>query len=225
MPKPTGAAAAKRLIIYELDGTLVDSLEDLVAAVNVMLGEMGASPLSAREIRRHVGWGLHELVRRCLCTDEARRIERGMTRFRAYYGRHLLDHTQLYPGARDVLDHFRARRQGIVTNKPNPFCRDVLEGLGVSGYFSEVIAGDSGHPKKPDPAGVRALLKSARVDPSESLLVGDSPIDVETGRRARVFTIGVLNGFADEQELQAAAPDAVAHDLGELLAMAKARGW
>lgn len=215
----------KRLIIYDLDGTLVDTLEDLAAAVNEMLRLCQAPPLALSEVRRCVGRGVRELVRRALKTDEAKRLDDGIQVFQAYYERHLLDHTRLYPGAREILEHFKDRRQAVLTNKPNPFSRDIVEALGVAPYLFELVAGDAGFPKKPDPSAVHALMRVAEVSPDETLMVGDSPIDVETARNAGVEAVCLLHGLSDEAELSAASPDVLVRDFAELLALVKARRW
>ena len=215
----------KRLIVYDLDGTLVDTLGDIVQAANHMLGELGSPALAAGDIRRYIGSGVQELLTHCLKTDDPARVAQGVTLFRAYYTAHLVDHSQLYPGARTVLDHFRARRQAVITNKPNPYASDILHALGVADYFCEIVGGESAFPKKPDPAALLALMEQARVGPPETVFIGDSPIDVETGRRAGVTTAMVLHGFSDEAELRVAEPDVLVKDFSELLRAAKQAGW
>lgn len=215
----------KQLILYDLDGTLVDTLADITCAANHMLRILQASAVSAHEVRGYIGCGVHELVKRCLNTEDPKRIEYGVSVYRAYYARHMLDQSRLYPGAREVLDYFNARRQAVITNKPNPFSREILTALGVADYFFEIIAGDSAYPKKPDPSAARAMVQRAGSRPEETLLIGDSPIDIETGRRAGVATIGVLHGFSDKGELLAAAPDVLVQDFSELLQHAKKEDW
>lgn len=215
----------KRLIIYDLDGTLVDTGEDIAEAVNAMLKELTGAALPRDAIRRCVGQGLHDLVRRCLKTDDEALVERGTVLFGDYYGRHLLDHSRLYPQARQTLDYFRDRTQAIVTNKPQPFARDLLAGLGVADYFLEIIAPGSGFPKKPDPAAVHHLMARQRLAAEEVLLVGDSLIDVETGRNAGVLTVALTHGFQDQEDLAAADPDLLVHNFEELLALARRQTW
>ena len=215
----------KRLVLYDLDGTLVDTLEDLTAAANHMLRILQAPPVSSHEVRRAVGRGVHELVRSCLKHEDPKRLAYGVDVFRAYYARHLLDHSHLYPGAQAVLEHFKGRHQAVITNKPEPFSREILERLGVAGYFVEVIGGDAGLPKKPDPAAVMALMQRHGTAPAETLLIGDSPIDVETGRNAGVLVVGVAHGLTDGPELAAARPDALVTNFQELLARAGQEGW
>ena len=215
----------KKLVLYDLDGTLVDTRQDLVQAVNQMLTEMGISPLPADQIVRLVGRGLRQLVTDCLKTQDPQRIERGIQIFQPYYADHLLDHSRLYPGARELLEYFKDRKQAVLTNKPNPFSLEILMGLGVRSFFSEIIAGDSGGPKKPDPAALGSLLSRQGVRPAEALFVGDSAIDVQTGRNAGVETVIVLHGFSDENETRASKPDLTVRNLGELKGLAEIRNW
>lgn len=213
------------LIIYDLDGTLVDTLDDITQAANVMLRQMDRRPLSATEVRPLIGRGVHDLVRRALKTDDAARIDAGVQAFRTYYRQHFLDRSRLYPGAEAVLAHFGSRYQAVITNKPNPFSQAILAGLGVADYFVEVIAGDSPLPKKPDPAAVHAVMTRCGVRPGDTVFVGDSALDVETGRNAGVHTVGIAHGFGDLQELAAASPEVIVQDFQELLALAQRQGW
>lgn len=219
------SASRKRLIVYDLDGTLVDTAEDITEAVNAMLTQMAASPLSRDEIRRLVGRGLHDLIVRCLDTNDPQRIREGLDAFEAHYAAHLVDHSVLYPGVPEVLDYFHDRRQAVLTNKPNPFARDLLAALGVAPRFCAILAGTDGHPKKPDPTALEELMRTQGVGAGETLLVGDSVIDVETGRNAGVLTVIVAQGFEDQQALQAARPDVLVTQFAQLLQVAKRHGW
>ena len=215
-----------RLILYDLDGTLVDTREDITRAANHMRAQMDLPPLSLREVCRFVGLGLRQLVASCLeAQEDDVRIEEGMRIYRAYYAEHLLDHTVLYPGVREVLDHFRGRSQAVVTNKPNPYSRQILEGLGVAGYFVKIVAGDSGYAKKPDPSAILSLMEEEQALSSQTVLVGDSPIDVEAGTRAGICTVAVAQGFSDRQELESARPQQLVDNFGQLLELARSRGW
>lgn len=215
----------KRLIIYDLDGTLVDTGEDIAAAANHMLRRMSTSPLSYDEIRRLVGRGLHDLVKRCLKTYDAQRIQEGLEMFGAYYGEHLLDHSALYPHALEALNYFKSRLQAVITNKPDPFAHDLLEGLGVTDYFVQIVAVGAGYPRKPDPTAVHSMMEKTGVGPDETLLVGDSVIDVHTGRNAGVLTVILTQGFEDPEELLSAHPDVMVPDFETFLTIATQRGW
>ena len=220
-----GLGPTKRLILYDLDGTLVDTRVDITHAANHMRTQMGLAPLPQAEVCRSVGLGLHQLVQSCLETQEAARIEQGMAIYRAHYSAHLLDHTALYPSVKEVLEHFRERAQAVVTNKPDPYSRRILERLGVAGYFLEIVAGNSGWPKKPDPAGILAVMQKAGATPEQTVLVGDSSIDVQSGARAGIATVGVAQGFCERAELEAAGPNALVENFSQLLELARGQGW
>lgn len=214
-----------KLVLYDLDGTLADTREDIACAANYMLREMGAPELTRDQVACHVGQGLHHLVSGCLGTADKKKIEAGARYYRDYYGRHMLDHTVLYPGAREVLEYFRSRRQAVITNKPNPFSRQILEALGAADFFFQILAGDSGHPHKPDPRAMQYVMQQAPASPAETVFIGDSLIDIQTGRNAGVKTVVVSHGFSAEDELQSAAPDGLFRNFSELLAHARRERW
>ena len=212
-------------MVYDLDGTLVDTLDDIAAGVLQTLRMLGAPPVPVSEIRRVIGRGVHDLIRQCLNTDDARRVDEGVAAFRAYYTDHCLDRSRLYPGAERVLEHFAGRHQAVITNKPDPFAHRILEALGVAGRFIQIIAGNSAYPPKPDPASLNALMQQTGAAPAETLVIGDSAIDVETGKRGGASTVMVLHGLGAEAELRAAGPDALVADFAELLVLAQQRKW
>ena len=215
----------KSLIVYDLDGTLADTRVDIAQAANRMRAQTGLPPLPEKEICGYVGLGLRRLVEGCLGTADPARIEEGTRIYRAYYSQHLLDHTALYPGVRDVLEHFRGRGQAVITNKPDPYSRQILEGLGVAGYFLEIVAGNSGWPKKPDPESLRAVLGKEGIPPQDALFIGDSPIDIETGAKAGVLTVAVAQGFCEREDLAQAGPDHLVGGFPELLELAREQAW
>lgn len=215
----------KRLIVYDLDGTLVDTLEDIAASANHMRAQLGLPQLPARQIRGYIGQGLHELVRHCLQTEDPKLVDQGTKIYRRYYTLHLLDHSRLYPDVPAVLAHFKGRRQAVITNKPNPYSRDILTALGIAEYFIDIIGGNSAYPKKPDPTSLLALMASEQIDAADTLFVGDSPIDIETGRKAGVLTVTVMHGLSDREELMRAQPDLLVSDFQEFLAAARHHRW
>ena len=214
-----------RLVVYDLDGTLVDTREDIALAVNHMLKSLDAPALPQAVIGGFVGRGLDRLAQSCLGTEDVRRIEKGAKIYRDYYGKHMLDNTRLYPGALELLNFFKGRKQVVITNKPNPFSRDILIALGVSDFFSDIVAGDSDFPKKPDPSAVVSILQRERIEPAETLFVGDSSIDIETGRRVGAHVVVVTHGFTTEKDLLAAHPDAIVPNFSGLLKLAQSKGW
>lgn len=215
----------RRLIVYDLDGTLVDTLEDIAASANHMLRELQRPAVPAHVIRGYIGQGLAQLVRACLATDDADALARGTTIYRAYYTQHLLDRTRLYPDARRACEFFQPKRQAVITNKPDPYSRDILTALGLAPFFCDIIAGDARYPKKPDPTSLLALMQTEGVVGQETVFVGDSPIDIEAGRKAGVMTVALTHGFTDLKDLQAAHPDVLVDSFEQLIQIAQRQGW
>jgi phosphoglycolate phosphatase len=215
-----------RLVAFDLDGTLVDSHQDLADAANALLTELGAAPLPADAITSMVGEGAAVLVRRALTHAGLDTETPGaLPRFLVHYDARLLATTRLYPGMGAALDAVRATRQiAVLTNKPQAATVKVLDGLGVLDSFAEVIGGDTVHGRKPDPSGLLALAAHAGVRPDETLLVGDSPIDLETARRAGTRICLARYGFGyrfadrdfDGTELFIDAPSALADLMARL---------
>ncbi len=215
----------KQLIIYDLDGTLVDTREDIARAANYLRSVMNLSPLTRETISGFVGRGVFHLVSNCLGTQDPKQVEKGIKIYRDYYGRHMLDNTALYPDTGEILAYFKNKNQAVVTNKPNPYSKDILHALGVGSYFLDIIAGDSEHPKKPDPAALFFLMKKCRAGKGETLFVGDSVVDIETARNAGVEIAIVSHGFEKENDLKSASPDFMVKNFKELLALAGSRKW
>jgi phosphoglycolate phosphatase len=199
----------RRLIVFDLDGTLVDSSGDLAAAVNVMLAELvpDTPPLPLDAVRSFVGNGASVLVRRSLdAAGMAVETQDALPVFMKAYAEMLLATTRLYDGVDGMLDALRGQPLAVLTNKPGPFSRDILEGLGVIDRFEAVWGPDDASARKPDPAGLVRLVEHCRHRLEEAVLVGDSAIDVATARAAGVPAIGVAWGF-DPSSLRAAEPD------------------
>lgn len=185
------------LIVFDLDGTLIDSQRDIVLSANEMLESYGAAPLPAGDVARMVGEGAQVLVGRALVTAgiHASPAE-ALDRFKAIYDRRLLDHTVPYAGIPDVVMAAAGRATlALLSNKPGKPTRRLLEAFGLARYFAHVVGGDSAFPRKPDPAGMRHLMSASGATPASTLLVGDSMIDVLTARGAGVPIAVVLYGF------------------------------
>jgi phosphoglycolate phosphatase len=205
-----------QLVVFDLDGTLVDSKVDLALSVNAMRGQLGLTPLPLDLIASYVGHGVTILIRRALgdqASDED--VERGLAFFLDYYKRHMLDNTLTYPGVREALEELRDRKLAVLTNKPVNFSREMLTRLGVASHFAYIYGGNSFPMKKPDPIGVYKLMEDLKVSAQETIIVGDSDTDVLTGRNAGIWTCGVTYGFG-APTLAQAAPDLLLDDLREL---------
>jgi phosphoglycolate phosphatase len=197
------------LLIFDLDGTLIDSRQDLANAVNATRAHMAMSPLENERVYSYVGNGAPVLVRRSL-GDQATeaQVQEALEFFLEYYREHDLDYTTLYPGVRESLDRFRAagKKMAVLTNKPVRMSRHIVDGLGVGGHFFQVYGGNSFEFKKPHPMGVEALIEEAGVGREATMMVGDSSVDVETARNAGIRCCGLTYGFQPES-LQDPAPD------------------
>ena len=212
-----------RLFVFDLDGTLVDSKQDLALSVNAMRQELNLAPLPLDQIASYVGHGVNLLVRRALgtyATDE--NIEKGLAFFLQYYRHHMLDNTAPYPGVAEALEALRTHKLAVLTNKPVNFSREMLVRLGFAPYFAFVYGGNSFAQKKPDPMGLHKLMEDLNVPAGQTLMVGDSDTDVLTGRNAGVWTCGVSYGFG-AHTLQQIVPDLIIDDLRELPALVNDR--
>jgi phosphoglycolate phosphatase len=186
-----------RLLVFDLDGTLVDSRRDLADATNALLVELGALPLPVDTVAAMVGEGAAVLVRRALSASGLDPATPGaLDRFLAHYERRLLVHTRPYHGTREALVQLQTICPlAVLTNKPTRATTSILDGLDLAGFFTWVVGGDTAHGRKPEPAGLRWLMEQAGADPRETTLVGDSPIDRETAVRAGAGICLVRYGF------------------------------
>src|SRR5215468_7955880 len=202
-----------RLLIFDLDGTLVDSRQDLANSINAMLRHYRKPELPLEVIASYIGDGAPMLVRRSLGDpDDESYVQSALEFFLLYYREHKLDNTFVYPGIKECLDSIRSSRNGsgmkmsVLSNKPVGPSRAIVEALGLGNYFFQVYGGNSFHTKKPDPTGVRALLEESGTEAGQTVIIGDSDIDVLTARNAGTYSIGVNYGFAPHTFVDA-APD------------------
>jgi phosphoglycolate phosphatase len=205
-----------RVLIFDLDGTLIDSKLDLAHSVNAVLDHMGRVPLSHEKIYSYVGNGAPLLVRRALgegVTDAE--ADKGLAYFLSYYRQHMLDNTVTYPGVREGLELLASYPMAILTNKPVRFSQAIIEGLGLSRFFRFIYGGNSFERKKPDPIGVETLLRDLGATSHQAMMVGDSDVDVRTARNAQIWACGVSYGLGAEG-LRAHPPDVMLDSLVEL---------
>lgn len=214
--EPKSGKLECRLLIFDLDGTLINSETDLALSVNATRAQWGLAPLPERVIASYVGRGVAVLVRRALEGEASEKdIENAIPFFTGYYERHMLDHTVAYPGVLEALDALSDRTLAVLSNKLVILSRRILDGLGMLSRFSFVYGGDSFDRKKPDPEGVLRLMQETGHTAAETLVVGDSDVDVQTARNAGVWSCGVSYGIGSES-LGGAAPDFMVDDLREV---------
>jgi phosphoglycolate phosphatase len=213
--------SAVRVLIFDLDGTLIDSKLDLAHSINATLEHMGRAHLTHDKIFSFVGSGAPVLIRRALgegVTDAE--ADAGLAYFLSYYRAHMLDNTIPYPGVREGLQLLENHPMAILTNKPVRFSQAILDGLGLARYFRFVYGGNSFEKKKPDPMGVEVLLRDLGAAPREAMMVGDSDVDVRTARNAGIWACGVSYGLGSDG-LRANPPDLMLDSLTELPARLK----
>ncbi len=207
-----------RLLVFDLDGTLADSKQDLAQAVNATRASVQLPALAPQVLYTYVGNGAPALIRRALGDHfNQQQLDQSLRFFLDYYRLHMLDHTRLYPGVREALDGMRAGglELAVLTNKPVRFSRDLLCGLGLGDHFRVVYGGNSFETKKPHPEGLEKVMADTGVAPAQTMVVGDSAVDVRTARNAGAWACGVTYGFQPETFTED-PPDLVVDSLVEL---------
>jgi phosphoglycolate phosphatase len=221
MPETNGRFSGVRALIFDLDGTLIDSQLDLVLSVNAMLEHMGREPHVHAKICSFIGNGAPMLVQRALGENATEaEVENGLAYFLQYYRAHMLDNTDVYSGVREALAQLREYPMAVLTNKPVHFSRAIIEGLNLSRYFRYVYGGNSFETKKPDPQGAQILLRELQAAPHEAMMVGDSDVDIKTARNSGMHACGVTYGFGTDS-LRAHPPDIILDTLRDLPAHLK----
>jgi phosphoglycolate phosphatase len=208
------------LLIFDLDGTLVDSKQDLIDSVNATRGYMNLGPLPGELVAKYVGRGAHALVRSALGeTAPEADVERAHAFFIQYYGEHMLDKTVLYDGVREALDRLRTKGHtlAVLTNKPVKFSERMMARLGLAQHFVRIYGGNSFEPKKkPDPVGILTLLGETGISKAKTIMVGDSSVDIRTARNAGVQACGCAWGFQPET-FAAEPPDFLIDHMSQLV--------
>ena len=185
-----------RALVFDLDGTLIDSKQDLVLSVNATLRAIGRDELPADLVASYVGSGAPVLISKALGdASEPEELRRALKYFLSHYEAHQLDNTRAYPGVREALAHLDGRPMAVLTNKPANISVRILEGLGLAPFFKVIYGGNSFATKKPDPLGANTVLGDLKVLAHEAVMVGDSEVDVQTARNAGMISAIVNFGF------------------------------
>lgn len=197
------------LIIFDLDGTLVDSRDDIVDAVNATLLHLGLKKKNKKFISSYIGWGSNSLLEGVLGRQSRELMKKAIDFYWRYYRRHGLDNTGLYPGVKETLRHFRGKIMAVISNKARAFVVQQLRELGVRKYFKAVIGGDDLKCAKPSPCPVNDILRKYGIKKREAIIIGDMALDIETGKNAGIHTCGVTYGIGDVGEIKKMQPDFV----------------
>jgi len=192
-----------KLIIFDLDGTLIDSLDDLTDATNHMLASLGRKAVNRDRVRGFVGQGARRLAERAMPNAVPEEIEIGLAIFLAYNEEHIVDKTRLYPGVMETLASLREAGMtlAVVSNKNVALCRKVLSTLGAEDFFATVVGADSLPLRKPSPEPLLMVLREFGVAPEHAVMVGDSINDIAAGKAASMVTIGCSYGYGDMAEI------------------------
>jgi len=204
------------LLIFDLDGTLVDTLEDLANAVNFALQELNKPTLTLLEVRGFLGEGLNKFLQYALRNPSDGELEEAKSLFRMYYADHLTDHTRPYPGIPEVLTYLSAKKKAVLTNKPIEYCEPILKQLNLAHFFDVVVGGHSGIALKPEPDGIHHILQQLGISPEEAAIIGDGDTDILAGKAAGVFTCAVEYGFRPPEVLRKLKADFYICDAGDL---------
>src|SRR5712691_5592756 len=198
---------------------MVASKKDLTASVNYIRQQFDLPLLTEEEISRFIGNGALMLIRRALAAQASEaNVQAGLQMFLEYYRAHMLDTTRLYPGVRETLERLEDHQLAVLTNKPTRFSCAMLDGLGIYKHFAAVYGGNSFDHKKPDPVGVYQILSDTKGQREKTWIIGDSAVDVRTGRNAGIRTCGVTYGYAMET-FKDAPPDFLIDNFSDLEAL------
>ena len=217
-------------LLFDLDGTLVDSVPDLTDAVNSALQQINQPQRSESEVRKWVGNGVDRLLHRALtgqhngCANDTLH-QQAKLEFNRWYGTHFANQSQLYESVAEVLStlHSRGFKLGCVTNKPEQFTQSILEKLGIDRFFQSVIGGDSTRSRKPDPLPLLTALEQLGSTPAEAIMIGDSINDFEAGQRAGLATVMVSWGYHQGVDLAALEADAMIDQFFSLIELLPGR--
>ena len=207
------------IILFDLDGTLVASREDITDAINDALRHFGFKEKSVSEVSSYVGTGVDDLVRKSLGIKNNDSLVKEVTEY--FKGQRRDDKSILYPNVRDILKYFESKILAVVTNREHEFAKATLEAMGVNGYFSDVLGADSLSCKKPSPMPVDTLLKKYGIKKEKAIIIGDMYIDILTGKNAGIATCAVTYGLGQKEDILKLQPDYVIDDIIELKGILK----
>lgn len=201
------------LIIFDLDGTLVDSRDDIANAVNFTLKKIGLKEKSISEISSYIGTGIEDLIGKSLGNKQEVLLTRALSVFEKYYRKHSIDNSVLYPNVKEILEYFKNKRKVIVTNRNYEFALIALNKLGIYDYFENVVGGDDIGCMKPSSCPLDISMNRLNTNKEEAIIVGDMDIDIVAGKKAGIITCGVTYGIGKKEDIIKAKPDFIIDDI------------
>lgn len=213
-----GADIQLKAVLFDLDGTLIDSKRDIAASANATRQHYGFQPLPEDVIGTFVGYGIMALLSKAVETEDPARLKDAHEIFKAHYREHCVDYTTAYPGAFELLEVLKKKnvQMGIVSNKPQEFTDLILEKLKLAPYFGVAFGPEATMNKKPHPEPLLVALERLRACPSEGVMIGDSPVDIEAARAAKMLVGVITHGYVSKEVLNASDPDWIVDSLDEL---------
>ena len=205
------------LMIFDFDGTLVNSGMDIAVSVDYTLEMLGLPPKGADTIIRFIGDGVQELIQKSIGPDNGDRYQEAMGIFSSHYDEHMLDRTSLYPHVMEVFHHFQEKKKVIITNKRECFTLKMVDAFGINKYFDEIIGADSTPYRKPDPRLLYPVMERYGAAPDKTLVIGDGVNDILLARQAGVLSCALLNGLTQRDILLSLHPDFFCDDISEVL--------
>ncbi len=205
-----------KLLIFDLDGTLIDSSVDIANAINHAIEPAGIAPLTTEQVISMVGYGITQLVEGIVPPEFC---EESLKRFLKHYSNHIIDNTEPYPGVKETLSKLGNYKKTVISNKKEALSKKVMDGLGLSGFFDFILGSDSTFERKPSPVPIYEALKRAGVIKDEAIIIGDSDIDIKAGNAAGIKTLAVTYGFRKRETLQDA--DYIIDSFEELISVLK----
>lgn len=205
-----------KLLIFDLDGTLVDSSVDITNAINHAIEPAGIAPLTTKKVISMVGYGITQLVEGIVPPEFSEEV---LKRFLQHYSGHIIDNTRPYPGVTETLSKLGNYKKSVISNKKEALSKEVMDRLGLSGFFDFILGSDSTTERKPSPEPIYKALKQAGVTKNEAIIIGDSDIDIKAGKAAGIKTLAVTYGFRKKEDLTGA--DHIIDSFEELISVLK----
>ncbi|MFC1658547.1 HAD family hydrolase [Candidatus Omnitrophota bacterium] len=203
-------------IIFDVDGTLIDSRQDIANAVNFALKKAGLQEKSITQISSYIGMGVEDLISRAVGQQAGALFKKALTAFEAYYRKHSADNSVLYPGVKEVLEYYKEKRKVVITNRNYEFAVSGLKAAGIYAYFEDIIGGDDAACMKPSSCPLDKFMHGLDIDKARAIIVGDMDIDVLAGKRAGILTCAVTYGIGRREDILKAKPDYVIGNLRQL---------
>ena len=204
------------LILFDLDGTLIDSRKDIAYSVNHMLEKLGHKKRTQEEIVSFIGRGISDLIQKSVGETDKSTLDKAITIFESHYRKHGTDNSVLYPGVLEMLKYFSNKKKSVVTNRSYEFAKAVLKKLKIDKFFEDIAGGDDINCMKPSSCSLDGVVARAKEDKKKTMMVGDMDIDILAGKKAGVLTCAVTYGFGKKEDIEKSEPDYIIEDLDML---------